>query len=112
MAPMVAAELGAILTDEPALAVAAGHPVAYEFVIFGLLVVQGHWNEEPILEAIRTRRFGLMILTIPLDAPTAQERWSPSLIAALKSTYSLAGSLEGYFLYRPTSVAEAEYPRD
>jgi hypothetical protein len=104
--PLLAAELGEVLTDEPALAVAAGQPVAYEFVIFGLLVGQGHWDERPILEAIEARRFSLVILTIPLEAPPAQARWSPALIAALRSSYTPEGHLEGYWLYRPTRIAE------
>lgn len=102
LAPLLAAEPGEVLTDEPALAVAAGQPVTYEFVIFDLLVGQGHWDERPILEAITARRFALVILTIPLE----QARWSPALIAALRSSYTHVGYLEGYWLYRPTNIGE------
>ena len=98
----MAAEPGEVLTDEPALAVAAGKPVLYEFVIFDLLTSQERWDEHPILEAIEAQRFALVILTTPLDAPPEQERWSPSLTAALKSSYTSAGYQEGYWLYRPT----------
>jgi hypothetical protein len=108
LAPLVAAELGAVLTDEPALAVAAGYPVAYEFVIFNLLVGQGQWNDQPILDAIQAQRFSLVILTIPFDTPVAQARWSPSLIAALRESYMAVGSLEGYSLYRPLRGAGDE----
>src|SRR5262249_4969102 len=72
LAPLVADERGAVLTDEPALAVAAGQPVAYEFVIFHYLTQQGHWDERPIIEAIEGRRFSLVILSIPLEAPPDQ----------------------------------------
>jgi len=106
LAPLVAAERGQVLTDEPALAVAAGQPVAYEFVIFDLLVGQGLWDERPILEAVKARRFGLVILTIPLEAPPEQARWSPALTAALKASYEPAGYQDNYWLYRPTSVGE------
>jgi hypothetical protein len=104
LAPLVAAEPGEILTDEPALAVAAGQPVAYEFVIFHLLASQGYWDERPILDAIEARRFTLVILSIPLEAPPEQARWSPTLIAALTSSYAPVGYLGDYWLYRPTSA--------
>jgi hypothetical protein len=101
LAPLVAAERGEILTDEPALAVAAGRPIAYEFVIYDLLASQGLWDERPILDAIAERRFSLVILTIPLEAPPEQARWSPAIISALRSSYTSAGYLDGYWLYRP-----------
>jgi hypothetical protein len=106
LAPILAAEPGEVLTDEPALAVAAGRPVAYEFVIFDLLVGQGRWNERPIVEAIEARRFTLVVQTIPLEVPNEQARWSPALMAALKSSYTPVAHLEGFWLYRPTTVAE------
>jgi hypothetical protein len=104
LAPVVAAEAGEVLTDEPALAVAAGQPVAYEFVIFDLLAGQGSWNERPILDAIAARRFGLVILTVPLESAPEQRRWSPALTAALQSAYEPVGYLESYWLYRPVGV--------
>jgi hypothetical protein len=104
LAPLLAAEPGEVLTDEPALAVSAGQPVAYEFVIFDLLAGQGHWDELPILEAIEARRFGLVVLRLPLEAPPEQARWSPSLTAALKASYAPVGHLESYWLYRPRST--------
>ena len=99
--PLVAAEPGDILTDEPALAVAAGKPVDYEFVIFELLVRQGLWDERPILDAIEAQRFGLVILSTPLEAPPDQARWAPTLVAALKMSYTTAGYVGDYWLYRP-----------
>jgi hypothetical protein len=101
LAPVVAAEHGAVLTDEPALAVAAGQPVAYEFVIFDLLATQGHWDERPIVEAIEAKRFSLVILTSPVDGPPEDRRWTLPLIAALTSSYAPAGSVANYWLYRP-----------
>jgi hypothetical protein len=103
--PMVAAEPGDVLTDEPALAVAVGKPVTYEFVIFDLLVTQGRWNERPILDAVEAQRFGLVILSTPLETPPDQARWSPALVAALRSSYASAGQAGNYWLYRPAPGA-------
>ena len=107
LAPMVAAEPGEILTDEPALAVAAGKPVAYEFVVFDLLVGQGLWDDRPILDAVAARRFGLVILSTPLEAPPEQARWSPALVAALRASYASAGPEGNYWLYRPVGRRQA-----
>ena len=106
LAPVVAAERGEVLTDEPALAVGAGQRVEYEFVIFDLLAGQGLWDERPILEAVAARRFGLVILTIPLEAQPDQARWSPALTAALKASYVPAGYQDSYWLYRPASIGD------
>jgi hypothetical protein len=104
VAPLIAAEPGDVLTDEPALAVAAGKPITYEFVIFDLLVGQQLWDERPIVEAVQDQRFALVVLTAPLDVPPEQRRWSPALTAALTSSYAPAGSLDSYWLYRPVSA--------
>ena len=42
----VAAEPGELLTDNPGLAVAAGKRITYEFQIFQLLHVEGHWSQD------------------------------------------------------------------
>jgi hypothetical protein len=101
VAPLIAAEPGEVLTDDPAIVVAARKPVAYEFVIFDLLVGQRLWDERPIVEAVEARRFGLVVLSAPLDVPPDERRWSPALTAALKASYAPAGSTENYWLYRP-----------
>jgi hypothetical protein len=104
LAAVVAAEPGDVLTDEPALAVAAGRPVFFEFLIFELLADQGLWDERPIVDAIRARRFDLVVLRTPLDAPGEEVRWSAGVGSALRSAYAPAGQQDGYWLYRPTAV--------
>jgi hypothetical protein len=106
--PLVAAEPGEVLTDEPALAVAAGQPIAYEFVIFDLLASQGLWDDRPILDAIEARRFTLVVLSTPVETPPEKARWSPSLTAALRSSYTPVGYQDGYWLYRPVPLAKGD----
>ena len=106
LAAVIAAEPGDVLTDDPALAVAAGRPVYFEFLIFQLLADQGIWDPAPIVEEIGARRFDLVILTTPLDAPGEMVRWPAAVGAALKSAYAPAGHEDGYWLYRPIAVGQ------
>ena len=101
LAPLVAAERGQVLTDEPALAVAAGRPILFEFLIFQLLAGQGLWDERPLIEAIRARSFELVILSHPLDVAPELPRWTTTFRDALRVAYAPAGEREGYWLYRP-----------
>jgi hypothetical protein len=97
----VAHEPGELLTDNSGLAVAAGKPIEYEFQIFQLVGAEGHWSEQPIVDAIDARRFSLVALMHPLDGPIADTRWSSAIQAALLANYVDAGSRAGFWLYRP-----------
>jgi hypothetical protein len=97
----VAREPGELLTDNSGLAVAAGKRVEYEFQIFQLLNAEGQWSEQPILDAVATRRFSLVALMHPLDGPVEGTRWTPALRAALRAAYVPVGQEAGFWLYRP-----------
>ena len=97
----VAHEPGELLTDNSGLAVAAGKRIEFEFQIFQLLNAEGHWPEQPILDAVATRRFSLVALMHPLDGAVDSPRWTPALRAALQSAYVPAGEMAGFWLYRP-----------
>jgi len=98
---MVAHEPGELLTDNSGLAVAAGKRIEFEFQIFQLLNAEGHWAEQPILDAVATRRFALVALMHPLDGPVDGPRWTPALRVALQRAYVPAGEMSGFWLYRP-----------
>jgi hypothetical protein len=97
----IADEPGELLTDNPGLAVAAGKRVAYEFQIFQLLRAEGRWSDEPIVQAIRDRRFALVALMHPLESNLDGTRWTPAVRAALQAAYAPAGQDSGFWLYRP-----------
>ena len=102
--PVLAAEPGAVLTDDPGLAVLAGKRVEFEFVIFTILASQGVWDETPILNAIGSRQFGLVVLEESLDEPPRpliSARLTARVRAALQSAYAPAGQQAGYWFYRP-----------
>jgi len=98
---MVAHEPGELLTDNSGLAVAAGKRIEFEFQIFQLLNAEGRWSEQPILDAVATRRFALVALMHPLDGPVDGPRWTPALRQALQRAYTPAGEMGGFWLYRP-----------
>ncbi len=106
LAPFVAAEPGNLLTDDPALAIAAGKPILFEFVIFRLLAEQGLWDERPILEAITAQRFELVALRTPLETPLADAEWTAGMRDALRAAYVPAGQMADHWLYRPIGLPD------
>jgi hypothetical protein len=103
VAPMVASEPGAVLTDDPGLALLAGKRVEFEFVIFTILAAQGVWDETPILDAIAARQFGLVVLEEALDEPPRpliSARFTERVRMALQTAYTPAGQQAGYWFYR------------
>jgi hypothetical protein len=97
----IARTQGELLTDNSGLAVAARKRIEFEFQIFQLLRAEGHWSEQPILDAIAARRFSLVALMHPLDGPISGTRWTPALRAALREAYVADGEQSGFWLYRP-----------
>jgi hypothetical protein len=93
-------EPGELLTDNSGLAAAAGKRIEYEFQIFQLLRAEGRWSEQPILDAIRARRFALVALMHPLEGPVGP-RWTPAIREALLANYAADGQQSGFWLYRP-----------
>jgi hypothetical protein len=106
LASQLATHPGEVLTDDPGLVVLSGKPVEFEFIIFTILAAQRIWDEQPILQAIASHRFDLVVLSQPLDAPEPPliaARWSPSVRDALLANYVPAGQDDGYWMYRPAS---------
>ncbi len=97
----IARESGDLLTDNSGLAVAAGKPIQFEFQIFQLLLAEGQWSEQPILDAVAARRFSLVALMHPLDGSVQGTRWTLALRAALRDNYLPGGQRAGFWLYRP-----------
>ena len=108
-AAFVAKEPGPVLTDDPDLALQAGKPVEFE-LIYTLLALQGVWDEAPVLNPIRARQFGLVVLQEPLDGPPMPlltAHLTEKVRMALRETYAPAGQIGGYRLYRPTPAPSA-----
>jgi hypothetical protein len=97
----IAEQPGDVLSDNSGLVAAAGKPILFEFQIFQLLRAEGRWSDEPIVAAVEARRFSLVALMHPLDAPIGATRWTPAVRAALQAAYAPAGRESEFWLYRP-----------
>ena len=86
----------------------AGKPVMTEFIGYGLaagseppylpylyakLEERGEWNPAPLVERIRRREFGAVLVT-----EMARARWGKALIAALMQNYEPAGDFPDTFI--------------
>lgn len=105
-AAWLAQQSGEVLTDNPDLAVLAGKPVDFEFIIFTILAAQHVWDEQPILDAIDARRFSVVLLSEPVETPQPHliaARWSPAVQTAIEANYVADGQQGPYWVYRPTA---------
>ncbi|MBV9170166.1 MAG: hypothetical protein JOZ81_08805, partial [Chloroflexi bacterium] len=104
LAQLVAQTPGEVFTDEPGVAIAAGKSIQFEAVIYTVLAEQHLWDQTPILDAIRERRFSLVVLDESLDdepPPIEAERITRTVRDALHDAYEPIGQQNGYWLYRP-----------
>jgi hypothetical protein len=111
VATWLADQPGQVLTDDPGLAVLAGKPVEFEFIIFTILAEQHIWDEQPILDAITARRFSVVILSQPLETPQPRmisARWTAAVQNAIQTSYMPDGQEGVYWVYRPRPTADAE----
>jgi len=111
VATWLADQPGEVLTDDPAVAVLAGKPVEFEFIIFTILSAQHVWDEQPILGAISAHRFSLVLLTQPLETPEPKliaARWSAAVRDALQMNYVPDGQAGAYWVYRPRRTATVQ----
>ena len=97
---------------------AAGKPILYEFQIFQLLHVEGRWAQRPILDAIRERRFDLIVQSsssfpnFPSIEADYVER-GPA-VSDRRALWPLAGTPrrpETYYVPKPAAASDARTPR-
>lgn len=104
VASHIASQPGELLTDDPGLALLAGKSIEFESIIFTILATQGIWDEQPILNAVRSRRFTQIVLTMSLDSPQEPPiaaRWTETVRQAMRESYEATGYESGYWWYRP-----------
>jgi hypothetical protein len=102
----VRAEPGRVFTEDPLLALAAGHPFAIsEPALLRALLRKRDPRALRIVESVRRRDWSLIVLNDDLEA--AADGWyrdfhlGPEMVEALRANYAPSGRVREFFLYRP-----------
>ena len=99
----VAGMAGEVLSEDMTFTVTAGRRIYLQPFEFSQLAEQGDWDQMQLLEDVRQRRFGVVVLRFRLgDEPTWHgERINAPLRQALEAGYRLEANYGDYFVYRP-----------
>ncbi len=116
LAPYLAPDCGRILSTNPDLVLAAGHPLEIDPFSYTLLTNAGRIDPAPLLADLRATRFGTIILdlnvfskTLPHSANIDTYFLPPAVLAQIRQHYQLvhhsAGPyLEGNYVYQPRPI--------
>jgi hypothetical protein len=86
-----------ILADEyMGMLTLQGRPLVIQPFEVTQLAVAGKWDQTPLLESIRNHEFSAIIL---YDQPWSNERWTPEMLDAIYSSYTLSGLIAGNKIY-------------
>jgi hypothetical protein len=96
---LVAETEGPILADEYMdLLARQGRPLYIQPFEVTQLARAGKWDQTPLLESIRNREFGVILL---FDRPWSRERWTPEMLNAITQSYMLADVVADNLVYKP-----------
>jgi hypothetical protein len=94
---------GAVLSEDMTLLVRAGKPIVFQPFEMTQLARQGLWNSAPLLKRLAAREFALIVLRFDVDTPPEWKfrRFPDVMLELIRSQYSLAENIDGYWLYVP-----------
>ncbi len=99
---LVAATDGPVLADEQmGMVTLAGKRLALQPFEMTQLAADGLWDQQPLLDQIRSGTFDLIIL---YDRPWLKERWTPEMFAAIDQAYRLSDVIADNRVYRPYRI--------
>jgi len=87
-----------VLSEDMVLLLKAGKEVPLEPAILTELASLGKWNERPLIELIKNRRFEFVIVTRGLTTL----RYTPAMREAIEASYNKEIKLSDYQLYLPS----------
>jgi hypothetical protein len=97
---LVAETPGAILADEyMGMLTLDGRPLVIQPFEVTQLAWAGKWDQEPLLESIRNKEFGAIIL---YDRPWVHERWTAEMLEAITQSYTLVDIVAENKVYKAT----------
>lgn len=89
-----------VSSENMTLLMRAGQPVVYEPAIVRHLALTGSWDEQPLLDMIRARRFAVMITIDPALRFTSLR--TPAADAAMRESYPVVTvDAPGLWVHRP-----------
>ncbi len=95
---LVAETPGAILADEyMGMLTLDGRPLVIQPFEVTQLAWAGKWDQEPLLESIRNKEFGAIIL---YDRPWVHERWTEEMLEAITQSYTLVDIVAENKIYK------------
>ena len=106
LARVVSESQAPLLADEEmGLLVLANQPIAVDPFDLTQLVRAGRATEEPLVAALRAKRFRLVLVSDlpPNNEATVNERWTPRMLAALHVGYEAHETFVRTTVYRPRS---------
>lgn len=98
---MVRRTPGPVLSEDMTLLVLAGKPVEFQPFDMTQLAYMGLWDQRDFVHRIADEAFGLIILRFDVAAPStlAYTRFSPEMLAAIRTHYGSLGMRARYFVY-------------
>ncbi len=88
---------GTILADEyMGMLTLQGRPLVIQPFEVTQLAAANVWDQTPLLESIRNRKFSAIIL---YDQPWSNERWTPEMLDEIYRSYTLSGLIAGNKVY-------------
>jgi hypothetical protein len=95
---LVAETPGAILADEYMdMLTRQGRPLVIQPFEVTQLAWAGKWDQEPLLESIRNKEYGAIIL---YDRPWVHERWTEEMLETITQSYTLVDILADNKIYK------------
>jgi hypothetical protein len=96
---------GDVLSEDLSLPVAAGKPAVFEPVLYDIFYTTGVVSPVEMTERLTDGRFGLLLLSAPMDRPgweaDPQVMWPRAIRAAMRQYYCLEGRTGRFYLYVP-----------
>ncbi len=105
---------GDVLTEDLSLPVVAGKPAAFEPVLYDIFFETGVVRPYQVIDALAGGRFGLLLLSSPIDRPEwetdPQVMWPRAIRAAMRAHYCLEGRIDKYYVYVPAGACAPALP--
>lgn len=105
--PMLAAEVGPVLSQQGSFALFSRGEIYVQLFHFSALSRAGLWDQRLLLRDVDKQIFCRVITEFPVEnaAPSAsdRERFTPELLQAIRRNYARSEAIYPYYLYRPKS---------